>query len=166
MGVAALDAFVGDAITEAIPALATRGELGGVVAKWVRDEPEAFLACFAEEDPPKALAELCGGQLTEMTFQRAGVIEGVLRDALGCPSPWERAAQMLSDGDRNWSAQEVKGKLDELVERRVKIVHKGDLKPGRGTTQSIRREDVREASRVINAVAAAVDAVINEKLAP
>ncbi len=164
LGVAALDALVGDSVAESIPSLARRGMLGDVIAKWIKDEPKAVLATFAEEDPHQALAELCRKQLTDQTFQRADAIEGVLRDALGCTAPWERAAQALSDSSRTWTAAEVKDRLDEFVKRRNNIVHKGDLKPNRGTTQLIQRKYVQEATRVIKAVGDAVAAVIDERM--
>lgn len=74
LGVAALDALVGDSVAEAIPALAQRGMLGDTVAKWIRDKSKDVLACFAEDNPHRALADLCREQLKEQTFQRADAI--------------------------------------------------------------------------------------------
>jgi hypothetical protein len=136
-----------------------------VVAKWIREDPKTVLACFAEEDHLSALAALCKAQLTEQTFQRAAAIEGVLRDVLGCASPWERAARSLSSPEKKWTVEGVKTRLDEFVERRNNIVHKGDLKPGKQTTQSIRREYVKEAAEVIRAVGKAVSAVVDDRIA-
>jgi hypothetical protein len=70
----------------------------------------------------------------------------------------------LSDGTRTWTAAEVKSRLDEFVQRRNNIVHKGDLKPQRGTTQLIQRKYVQEAARVIKAVGEAVTAVVDERI--
>ena len=160
LGVAALDALVADSVAEAIPPLAKRGVLGETVAKWIKDESKAVLACFAEEEPHEALAKVCREQLTVQTFQRVEAIEGVLRDVLGCAAPWERAAQALSVDAEQWTPDGVKRRMNEFVERRNRIVHNGDLRGQRGTTQPIRREYVEDAVRVIRAVGGAVGAVI------
>lgn len=83
---------------------------------------------------------------------------------MGCAAPWERAAQALSNADKQWTADEVKQRLDEFIRRRNRIVHNGDLREQRPTTQPIRRDYVTEAARVIRAAGEAVNAVVDARL--
>jgi hypothetical protein len=89
LGLAALDSLVVDSVVEAIPTLAREGSLGKAAAKWVKDDPDSVLACFAQNDPAAALASLYREQLGSLTFQRADAIAGVLRDVIDCDPPWE-----------------------------------------------------------------------------
>lgn len=59
LGVAALDALVLDSVIAAIPTAVRDQRLGPNVAKWVKEEPEEFLALIAGAEPEKRLAELC-----------------------------------------------------------------------------------------------------------
>jgi len=82
LSLAALDSLVVDSVVEAVPALARKGALGTAAAKWVKDESEAVLACFANENPSAALSLLYREQLGQLTFQKADAIAGVLRDVI------------------------------------------------------------------------------------
>src|SRR5436190_24296745 len=63
LSVAALDALVLDSVVRAIPRAVRDERLGPSVAKWVRDEPETFLALLPSSNPGAGLAELCRAQL-------------------------------------------------------------------------------------------------------
>jgi hypothetical protein len=161
LGVGALDALVLESVLAAIPAAARRGRLGPNVAKWVREEPEAYVAALVEDDPVEAVAALCRAQLGGVTFQRSAMIEGVMRDVLRCPPPWDQAAQTLAGHyDEEWNVKTVKEQLDEFVKRRHRIAHSGDLKPKGSGTQPIQRPYVERATVVITAVGKAVHEVI------
>jgi len=54
------------------------------------------LAAFATANPGDALAGVARDELGHLTFQKADMIEGVLREALGCAAPWQDAANSLS----------------------------------------------------------------------
>jgi hypothetical protein len=55
----------------------------------------------------------------------------------------------------------VTEKLDEIVERRHRIAHSGDLRPNSNSTQPIQRPYVEEAVRVIRAVGQAVNETLS-----
>lgn len=84
------------------------------------------------------------------------MIEGVMRDVVGREAPWGRAATILTAGGGTWDAETVKTKLDEIVERRHRIAHSGDMRPNSTATQPIQLPYVRESVRVIEAVGRAV----------
>lgn len=156
LSVAALDALVLDSVVAAIPRAVRDHRLGPNVAKWVKEEPDQFLALLAEPDPGTKLAELCRQKLGQLTFQRAAMIEGVIRDVVQRDAPWSAAADILSAAGGTWDADAVKQKLDEIVERRHRIAHSGDMLPNSTATQPIQRPYVEEAVRVIEAVGRAV----------
>jgi len=108
LAVAALDSLVVDSVVETVPSLARKGALGKTAGKWIKEDPQAVLACFAETDPHTALSALYKSQLGEVTFQRAAAIEGVLRDVINCEPPWEEAASILTKGSGDtWAAEDV-----------------------------------------------------------
>jgi hypothetical protein len=37
-----------------VPSLARKGALGKTAGKWIKEDPHAVLACFAQTDPPPA----------------------------------------------------------------------------------------------------------------
>lgn len=156
LSVAALDALVLDSVVAAIPRAVRDGRLGPNVAKWVKDDPEAFLALLPESNSAAKLAELCRERLGAITFQKAAMIEGVMRDVVQCDPPWQRAADILNAGGGTWTADEVRDTLDEIVERRHRIAHSGDMLPNRTATRPIRLAYVEDAVAVIDAVGKAV----------
>jgi hypothetical protein len=165
LGVGALDALILESVLSAIPAAARQRRLGPNVAKWIKEEPEAFLAALVEDDPVEAVAVLCRAQLGSLTFQRSAMIEGVLRDVLLCGPPWVQAAETLSGHyEEDWDGGAVKEQLDEFVTRRHRIAHSGDLKPNGSGTQPIQRPYVERATVVITAVGKAVHEVITADL--
>lgn len=157
MAMAALDALVVDSIAEAIPELARQGKLGPTVEKWVKDQPESFLSCFASSDPAEALGVMCKEHLGHQTFQRSAAIEGVLRDAIGVTGIWEEAAKQLSKKTgKSHTATEVAERLDVYVSRRNRIAHGGDLKEGSSSTAPIRRKFLVESVQTTRAAGQAV----------
>lgn len=162
LGVGALDALVLDSVIAAIPAAARDGRLGPNVAKWVRDEPERFVAALADDDPAESVAAICRDKLGSLTFQRAAMIEGVLRDVLRRDPPWTHAAQVLAHGQHGMEVEpnDVRTELDEIVLRRHRIAHSGDLRPGGTSAATITRSYVERASVVIHSVGDGVTAAI------
>jgi hypothetical protein len=161
LGVGALDALILESVLSAIPAAARQRRLGPNVAKWIKDEPEAYLAALVEDDPVEAVAVLCRSQLGTMTFQKSVMIEGVMRDVLLSAPPWSQAAEALSRHyDEEWDAEAVKAQLDEFVTRRHRIAHSGDLKLDGSGTQPIQGPYVERATVVITALGKAVHEVI------
>ncbi len=153
---AGLDALVLDSIAEVVPELARRGELGSTVQKWVRDDPEQVLSCFAASDPNEALGVMCRDHLGHQTFQRSAAIEGVLRDVIGVNGLWEEAAKALAKQGRVMKPAEIAASLDVFVKRRNRIAHSGDAKEGSTATAPIRRRFVVEAVVTTRAVGQAV----------
>lgn len=125
------------------------------MSKWVKDDPERFLALLASADPPQGMATLARDTLGSRTFQKAEAIEAVLREVGKCEPTWDRAAKRLSRSGATWTADAVQARLDEFVKRRDAIVHSGDLQCGRRAT-TIKIRYVVEAADVIEAVALAV----------
>jgi hypothetical protein len=153
LAVGALDALILESVLSAIPAAARQGRLGPKVAKWIKEEPEAYLAALVEEDPVERVAVLCREQLGAITFQRSAMIEGVMRDVLRCDPPWSQAAETLADHyEEDWDEDEVKEQLDEFVARRHRIAHSGDVRPNSSATQPIQRPYVERGTIVIIAV--------------
>lgn len=164
-GLAALDSLVIDSVVEAVPTLARKGTLGRTASKWVRDEPDEVLACFAHADPAASLASFYREQLGALTFQRAEAIAGVLRDVIDCDPPWNGAAVMLSkvyvDG---WTADDVRNSLNEYVARRNRIVHGGDLKSGGTSAEGISFQYVDMGIDVVKAVGHATAVAVSTQL--
>jgi hypothetical protein len=131
LSLAALDACVMELIVQAVPPLAKTGQLGTVVQSWIKDNAKTVMACFAEPDPTMALGDLARGQLSNLTFQRAHVIEAQLRTTLHCPAPWAEARRLLNQPRRYPTNDAVKDALDEYVQRRHRIAHDGDVDHGR-----------------------------------
>jgi hypothetical protein len=161
LALAGLDALVLESIIDAIPALARHGMLGTNFEKWIGKEPRKALAAFAGDSPYAALQELGREELGIQTFQKAKAIEGVLRDTVGANPPWEEAAAILGS---SWSAEQVSRRLDEFVDRRNNIVHRGDLVPGKKSTRPIQRTDVEEAVDIVNAVGEAVIRSVHRRI--
>lgn len=151
---AALDAVVLDTVVNAIPELAKQGRGGRNLEKWIDDDPEAAIKCFAAKNPHLALAQLSRSRLGSLTFQKAEMIEGVLRDTLDCEPPWREAAQALSTPRSRWSSKAVTEKLTGFVERRNRIAHDGD-RAASGRTTPIQRPYVAQAVGVVRAVGTA-----------
>jgi len=161
LAMAALDALVVDSVSEAIPSLAKRSALGPTVAKWAKEAPERVVGFFAETDPQQALASLCREKLGRQTFQRSEAIEGILRDVIGAAPPWDRAASALSSQwEEPLTGGDVKDLLNEYVERRNRIVHSGDVMPGRTATRPIRYDFVFDGWMVVQAVGEAISETV------
>lgn len=167
LAVAALDSLVVDSVVEAVPSLARKGALGKTAGKWIREDPEAVLACLAEKDPHAALSALYKAQLGQVTFQRASAIEGVLRDVINCEPPWEQAASILSrqSGD-SWATEDVTQELDHYVSRRNKIVHGGDLKTGGSSAaaEPIQLPYVERAAVVVQGIGDGISEVVDRRV--
>lgn len=163
LAVGALDGLVLEAVLESIPSVARANALGQTVAKWVKEDPEAFLAALASPSPYDALVATAREHLSSMTFQRSEMIEAVLRDVGNCDPPWDRAAKRLSKSNGAWTLESVKARLDEFVRRRHAIAHKGDLIDGRRASE-ITLTYVGDAALVIEAVGLAVCEVVNLRI--
>jgi hypothetical protein len=167
LAVAALDSLVVDSVVEAVPSLARKGALGKTAGKWLKEDPDAVLACFSETDPHAALSALYKSQLGQITFQRAAAIEGVLRDVISCEPPWEEAASILAtqSGDA-WNAEEVTLELDDYVSRRNKIVHGGDLKTGgsSASAEPIQFRYVERAAIVVQGIGDGLSKVVDRRV--
>ncbi len=156
---AALDAVVLDAVVASIPDLARQGRGGNNLKKWIDEDPHGAIACFAAPDPHAALAELCRSRLGNLTLQRAEMIEGVLRDTVGCNAPWDHTAKLLSTKRKQVRAADVKRELTTYVERRNRIAHDGDRAPS-GRTTPIQRSFVSGALGLVRAVGTATCEVV------
>jgi len=108
LAVASLDSLVVDSVVETVPSLARKGALRKTAGKWIKEDPQAVLACFAQTDPHTRLSALYKSQLGEVTFQLAAPTEGVLRDVINCEPPWEEAASIPTKGSEDaWAAEDV-----------------------------------------------------------
>jgi hypothetical protein len=134
LAVGALDGLVLEAVLETIAPAARVNGLGPTVGKWVKEDPEQFLAALASVSPHEALVGIAREHLSPITFQRSQMIEAVLRDVGNCDPPWERAARRLSKTGESWTADTVRARLDDFVKRRHAIAHSGDLVDGRRAT--------------------------------
>jgi hypothetical protein len=63
-----------------------------------------------------------------------------------------------------WSGDNVRESLDEYVDRRNRIVHGGDLKPGGTTAMGIRFQYVDVGIEVVKAVGRATSAAVNKRV--
>jgi hypothetical protein len=158
LAIAALDALVVDSVVEGVGPVSKAAALGKTAGKWAKDRPEAVLACFGKANPHAALAKLAREQLGPITFQRSEAIAGVMSDVLGCEPPWNSAAADLSSQvpGETWTETDVTRYLDAYVKRRNRIAHGGDVLSGKTRPESIRRNDVALAVRVVRAVSDAV----------
>jgi hypothetical protein len=163
LNMAALDVAILDAIVDAVPPLARQQRLGKVPAKWIKEHRDPISLVVAD-DPVAALVECARTELARTTFQKATMIEGFLRDILACPPPWERAAELLSVPNSVWTPDEVQEWLDGYVDRRNRIAHDGDRKPG-GAAVPIQRHYVETAVLVVRCVVDGVQDVIKAHVA-
>ncbi len=79
------------------------GRLGPNVTKWVSEEPEAFLALLPATNSGAKLADLCREKLGAITFQRAAMIEGVMRDVVQRDPPWPRRSSIMRKQPSCWA---------------------------------------------------------------
>jgi len=166
----ALDGLVLEVVVAATPGVAKKGELGPTAEKWVEADAKRVLGAFAKEDPHQELASLVRDKLARTTFQKSAMIEANLRDIIGVPAPWQRAAITLSQSDDDsvegeWTADEVKDALDEFMLRRDRIAHSGDQKAGSTGATPIKRDWVSYGVSVVEAVGEAICAEVEETLA-
>lgn len=119
---------------------------------------------FSAVEPQQKLAELAREKLGPVTFQSPSMIEGMLRDVVNVAPPWTRASLALTDAKEKWTPQRVKGELGEVVERRHRIAHAGDLRPVGDSARPITVAYVQSASRLIRAVGEAVCDEVDELL--
>jgi hypothetical protein len=160
LAVAALDGLVLEATVQAVPEAARKKVLGETAVKWAKESAEAMVQGLSEDDPANAFAQMIRPNLENLTFQRAAMIEGHLKGLLGADPPWDRASTNLQG---RYSASRVRELLDDLVLRRHRIAHSGDLTPS-GATKTIRVDYVQQGLDIIEAVGEAVDWVIAERL--
>ena len=160
LAVAALDGLVFEASVHAVPRAARKKLLGDTAVKWAKESPDAMVQGLAETDPAEAFAELIRPNLENLTFQRAAMIEGHLKGLLGADPPWDQASTLLNG---RYSAARVRELLDDLVLRRHRIAHSGDLTPS-GSTKTIRVEYLADGLEIIQAVGEAVDWVIRQRI--
>jgi hypothetical protein len=103
-------------------------------------------------------------QLGQLTFQRADAVTGVLRDVIDCDPPWDKAAVALGGIHAEEWSDDVKEYLDRYVERRNRIVHGGDLKPGETSAQGIQLRYVELGVEIVKAVGNVTAAVIDPRV--
>lgn len=156
---AALDALVLSAVIEAIPAAAKKALLGGLAEKWIKEDPKEFIRVLSAADQNAALRDLARAQMSQITFQKAAAIEGILRDALKADAPWSAAAAELGTTDAG-----VKESLDRFIERRNRIAHDGDLMPDSNRLRSVSRRYVRESAKLVLEVGFAVDDSVKKRI--
>jgi hypothetical protein len=164
LALAALDGLILETVIEAVPLLAKKSRAGQVTTKWIADFPDDILDGMAMPDPAVVLAKVARKKIGHTTFQKAIAIEGMLHDALGCDAPWELAANDLSTTGVRWTAAEVCEWLDKYVERRDRIAHGGDLKPGRAVAQGIELPKVQTATQLVRSVGHAVCDVVEARV--
>lgn len=156
---AALDALVLSAVIEAIPTAAKKGLLGGLAEKWIKDDPKEFIRVLSAADQDAALRDLARAQMSQITFQKAAAIEGILRDAVKADAPWAAAAAELGTTEDG-----VKESLDRSIERRNRIAHDGDLMPDSNRLRSVSRRYVRESAKLVLEVGFAVDDSVKKRI--
>jgi hypothetical protein len=160
LAVAALDGFVLEASVHAVPAAARQGLLGETANKWAKDSADQMVKALSEEDPAEAFAAVIRSHTEILTFQKAKMIEGHLQGLLGADPPWEIAALLLRPPH---TAENVQTQLDEIVSRRNRIAHSGDL-TANGSTRPITRDYVRNSLQILEAVGGAVDMTLTQRL--
>lgn len=165
LGFAALDGVVLEAIAEGVPVAAQRGLAGDALGKWISSTPGPIVQGIAAGDPAAGLAEVVRLNIGHTTFQRAAMIEGVLRDSIGSEPPWLTAAERLSRvSEDNWEADEIRTYLDEFVDRRNSIAHNGDRSPGRRAADPIQYWYVETAVELARAVGRSVCLVVERRI--
>lgn len=165
LALAALDGVVLEAVIEAAPLAAAKGRPGKDLAKWIAAEPHLVLEGIAAGEPSASLAEVARANIGRTTFQKADAIEGMLRGSLGCESPWDLAAESLSDmRGEEWTAEDIRSCLDTYVERRNRIAHNGDREPNRRAAKGIQYRYVRQAVDLVRAVGHAVCDVVEDTI--
>lgn len=161
LGVAGLDACVSDAITERLPELISKGKQGFRVKHFVKEHWKLAAECFSDDDPAARLVECIDSRILDReTFQDPSNIEDALKGFLGVSVDWDSVAKDLNTahagGKTTWTKESSRSRLREIVQRRHKIVHEGDLLPGSLKTRPVKRDDVEEAIAVVNATGSGV----------
>jgi hypothetical protein len=84
---------------------------------------------------------------------------------IDCEPPWEEAAVALSDVlAGQWTADNVRESLNGYVDRRNRIVHGGDLKPGGTAALGISFQCVDVGIEVVKAVGNATSAEVVKRM--
>lgn len=165
LALAALDGVVLEAVIEASPLAAKKGRGGSDLSKWIAAEPHLMLAGIAAGDASGSLAEVARANIGRTTSQKAEAIEGMLRGALGCETPWDLAAAALSEvRAENWTAEDVRTYLDDYAEPRNRIAHSGDREPSKRAATGIRYGYVRQAVDLVGAAGRAVCTVVEDRI--
>ena len=81
------------------------------------------------------------------------MIEDNLRAVLDIQPPWASAAKNAGD---SMNATQLKEQLDEFSDRRNQIAHKGDVKPGTKSPETISRDWVERQVRYVWAMGEAI----------
>jgi hypothetical protein len=149
--VAALDAFVYEAVVEAVPALARQGRLGAKADR-IADAKE-LLAAIATDDPADALRHLARDKFSRTTLQKAAAIEGHLRDTLGYTIDWSAVATNLAVGSDGAAREQ----LDGYVLRRDRIAHAGDVQAGKRQATAINRPYVQQGRDTVFVVGTTIN---------
>lgn len=101
-------------------------------------------------------------QLSRRTFQYPDDIASGVRQCSGIPLWIEIAMQLgATQQTKDEDAKRIKKELTQIVARRNKIVHEGDLQPAIPRTPwPINQADVAFVTKSINAIVHAMDAVV------
>ncbi len=164
LSLGALDAAIADAIVEAVPEASRRGKLGQQVADWLVKDGKQILPILAHSNPHQEIAEFVRDKLAKTTFQRTAMIENNLHAILGVKDPWPSAAKRL--GPPRVKADDLKKFLDEVSERRNQIVHKGDIKTGDRSPETITRDWVEQRLEYVWATGEAICDQISDAYGP
>lgn len=167
LAVAALDALVDDLLVECLPRAILAGKQGAKVNDWIKEHPHKALAALADPAPPAILTKWVADRHEKDSFVQPHVIEGALREELGCPiatgganEPWDSMSDLMQQAaGASWSSADCKANLARIVRRRNDIAHDGDV-GANGKTNSIRRQQVEVAVLAIACAGRAVDQVI------
>lgn len=166
---ASLDALVNSALSQSAPEALRLGLLGESAISWAL-KAEGIVTALADPDPPMFLVRVVQEKLAKTTLQNPEAIESNLAGVITCGPPWARSAELLGPNagtpelvTEDW----VKGQLAGAIERRHRIVHDADIRPGAvtpGTAWPIQRQTVETWLSVIEAVGLATLDVIEDHL--
>lgn len=162
---AALDALIFELLCEALPA----AYASGLVSAPTGDGPARRARSLVQlmgHTPPAALVGSVRQDLRLVTLQRPDVIDTYVGHALGAFTPWASASAALSvyDPRRVWTPDELRAGLNDLIDRRDRIAHKGDVAAGNRRTTSITRSYVQNSIYLIYEVGRATRDVITQRL--
>jgi len=164
--VTSLDAYLHDVLAERLALSIAKSAFTKNAALQERIEaivtPEIILALVNSKEPRIDLAKAVAGSYDLAAMQREERVSEILQ-LLSVDDPWERISSRIEKkGKGPKTAQEIKKRFHEVIERRNRIVHRADVPKGENKAQQMRKVSAQGTLDFIHNLVTAIDSSITE----